>query len=397
MTKIFQDPIFIPKILDKAMLNSGVEFSHALIDAHYLLYREGVLDEIKEKCSNVIIDPVTHYLQFSGWYEKPSFKELPYSSITDVQRVLADPTYRLSSLIIPVVDFQINYNAEFIIAPYFCTDDINSTLFTNNLTILGETLYYLKGKDNHPKVFAPICIGSNVLRDRKLTNYIIDCYKDNSFYPNISGYFILITDFDDRTADEDQLLGLADITYQLSQEKDVIINHLGGFGDVLNAIGLSAFVSSPGGGETFSLKQMQQGNVNARSRKHDQWRYVPELFDYINEEELGPDKINYQCTCIGCSSSSSFSSIYAARKVHFLIKKSELVSEMSGKSIDERKNIMIQKLDNAIIKVQEYKRRFGSDLKINHLIKWKKILEISGGWNYQQNDVELEKLLQELD
>ncbi len=283
MAKVFEEPTFIPKLLDKAVVNSSLDYSHIMVDAHYLFYREDVFQETKKKYPNVIIDPVTHCLQFQGWYEKPSFQQLPYSSVTDIQKVLSDPTYRLNSLVVPCIDFQANSGSAFVISPYLCTDDINSALFTNNLTMLGETLYILRGRKNPPKVFATICIGANILRDRKLTNYIIDSYKDDSIYNEIAGYFILVTDFDDRQADEEQLLGLADIVYQLSQDKDVIVNHMGSFGDILNAIGASGFISSPGGGETFSLKQMQQGKTKVRGRKHDQWRYVPELFDYINE------------------------------------------------------------------------------------------------------------------
>lgn len=396
MAKIFTEPTFIPKLLDKTALDSGLEFSHVLIDAHYFFYRPVMFQEAKAKYENLIIDPVTYSLQFPGWYEKPSFKKLPYSSVTDIQKVLSDPTYRLNSLIVPCIDFQTEVGADFVISPYFCTDDVNSALFTNNSTMLGETLYIMKGRENHPKVFAPICIGANTLRDRKLTNYIIDFYKDDSIYSEIAGYYILVPDFDDRQADEEQLLGLADITYQLSQDKDVIVNHLGSFGDVLNAIGASGFSSSPGGGETFSLKQMQQGNTEARGREHDKWRFVPELFDYINEDELVPERINYQCECYGCTNVDEFSSIYHARKIHFLIKRMELVGEMRGKTRENRISLMTAKLESGIRNAQDYIARFGSDIKIAHLIKWKKILEVSRGWNYQQDDQELEKILQEL-
>ncbi len=397
MAKLLSEPTFIPKFLDGAILSSGVGFSHFLIDAHYLFFRSELFQQTREQFPSVIIDPVTHGLQFQNTYEKPTFQQLPYSSVTDIQRVISDPTYRLNSLVVPVIDFQVTNQAAFIIAPYLCTDDVNSTIFSNNLTMLGETLYILNGRDSQPPLLAPICIGGNVLRDRRLTDYIIDCYKAEPFHSAVQGYFIImVTDFDDRLADEDQLLGLADITYQLSQDKDVIINHLGGFGEVLNAIGASAFVSSPGGGETFSLKQLQQDSKNIRGRNHSLWRYVPELFDYISEDLLGPEEINYRCDCAGCANAGTFPSVYAARKIHFLIKRMAAIQLTTGMSRDEKIQNLIQRLSAAESLARGYVVNLGADIKVAHLTKWRRILEISRGWNYQQDDDELERLLQEL-
>lgn len=396
MARIFGKPEFIPKILDKAIINSDVHFPYALIDAHYVFFRESVFCEIKEKCGHVIIDPVTYCLQIPQLFKKKSFEKLPYSKIIDIQKILSDDTFRLNSLVVPTIDFQINNNSSSVIAPYLCTDDLNSALFAINRTLLGETLYILNGRKNYPPVFAPICIGANVLRDKVATNYIVDCYKDDSFYSKISGYFIMVTDFDDRLADEEQLLGLADIVYQLSQEKDVIVNHLGGFGDILSAISCSCFASSPGGGETFPWRQMLQEKTYSRGRDHEEWRYVPELFNYVNEAELVPEKINYQCSCHGCTHLDEYPTIYAARKAHFLNKKKEIIDEMEDKTREERANLMINKLESALRNAHEYIAKYGCALKTAHIIKWKKILEMSRDWNYQKDDDELERLLQEL-
>lgn len=394
--KIFNEPTFIPKLLDESVLKSELPYSHILVEAHYLFYRPDLIAKTREEYPKIIIDPITHSLQFPSINQKPNFKKLPYSSATDIQRILSEPSYRLNSLVVPCIDFQSQNGADFVISPYLCTDDINSTIFNNNLTLLGETLYIIEGREIKPKIFAPICIGGTTLRDRNITNYIVNSYKDKVIHDNISGFFIMVTDFDDRAADEEQLLGLADLVYQLSQEKDVIINHIGGFGEVLNAIGSSAFVSSPGGGETFSLKQMQLGK-SGRTRKHDKWRYVPELFDYINEDELVEDRMNYKCECFACKNLMSYPSIYAARRTHFLIKRMEAVISLKNKTRIQRIDNMIKKLSDAQILANRYIATLSSDIKTIHLARWKKVLETAKSWNYQEDDDELEKLLKELD
>lgn len=396
MAKFFTTPTFIPKMLDETILRADLDFASFIIDAHYLSYREQAFHKIVERFPTFIVDPVTYFLQFKEWREKPSFQAVPYSEIVEIQQVLSDPTYRLEKLVIPAINLQKEAGSSFIVAPYFCADDINNVLFQNNLTMLGETLYMLKNEQPARRVLAPICIGASNLRSKLITDYIISSYKDDSL-SEVSGYIITVTDFDDREADEEQLFGLADIVYQLSQDKDVIVNHIGGFGEILNAIGASAFTSSPGGGEMFFLKQMQLGNTESRGRKHSQWRYVPELFDYINEDELVPERFNYSCDCVGCADVSSFPSIYSARKVHAIIKRMDRVREMASLNRQQRIDLMMLKLSEGYERAINFSTRYGSDLRTAHILRWQHILERARAWDYEADDDELSRFLSALD
>ena len=396
MPKIFTEPTYIPKLLDGAPLDSGLPYSAVLIDAHYIFFREGIVERTKTVYPNVIIDPVTYFLQFPQHCAKASFKKLPYSGASNIRKVLSDPSFRLNSLIVPSIKFQQESGATFVIAPYLCSDDMSGEVSMNNITMLGESLYAIKEWENKPKIFAPICISGNMLSDKPLRDYIVDIYKEDSFYSKIHGYFIILFDFDDRYADEEQLLGLADVTYQLSQDKDVLINHIGGFGEVLDAIGASGFISSPGGGETLSLKQMKQGKTGWK-RDHNEWRYIPEVFAYVNEDLLKADKINYQCSCLGCTDPGLFSSTEAAKKRHFLVRRMQAIAELQGKSREERINLMIERLERAKRKAMRYNTQFGAKMQTAHINNWIKVLERAKAWSYENDDDELEKLLKQLD
>jgi len=397
MDTLFEEPTFVPKIIDKSVIKSGLSFAAALIDAHIVASKLPLVEEAREKVENIIIDPVTYFVQFEESRLKPSFQLLPYSSVDKVQQLYSDPTYRLNSFVIPTVNFQYEHDSSMVISPYLCSDDINSTVFSTNLTLLGETITHLQGRTEKKPIFAPICIGSHILADTKLVNFVVDCYKDSSIYDKIDGYFILINDLDDRQASTDILLGLAHLVYQLSREKKVIVNKLGGFGEMINIIGSDAFVSSPAAGETFSMKQLQTKSQDIRGRNHKLWTYVPELFDYINEVELAADRINYHCDCPACTNTLGLDTLASKRKVHFLYKRMESIASLKGKPRDEKIKEMVKRLDSGIALAQGYIAKFGSDLKINHMFRWKSVLEASLAWNYEEDDQELDKLLDALD
>ncbi len=397
MDTLLGKPTFIPKILDTTVIKSGISFPVGLIDAHYVASKPNLLGQIREVISNVIIDPVTYFIQFEESREKASFQLLPYAKVDDVQKLYSDPTYRLNSFVIPTIDFQYDHDNPVLVAPYLCSDDINSTVFSTNLTLLGEAITNIQGREDKKPLLAPICIGSHILADPKLVNFVVDCYKDDSIYDKVDGFLILVNDLDDRQASTEILLGLAHLVYQLSREKKVIVNKLGGFGEILNIIGSDGFVSSPAAGETFSMKQLQTKSQNVRGRDHRIWTYVPELFDYVNEVELASDRINYKCDCDACTNVLGLETLTSQRKAHFLIKRMESIDALDSKSRDERIKIMIEKLEQGIERAQSYVTKYGSDLKISHMVRWKSVLEASIAWNYEEDDEELDSLLDELD
>lgn len=391
---LLSEPTFIPKIMDGLVVKSGIDFPIALIDATTVVRGKNVFNEAKEKIPNIIIDPVTHYIQFEESRNKQSFKKLPYSSVNDLQKIYADPTYRLEEFVKPVLEFQRKNGSCIQIAPYLCSDDINSTVFSTNLTMLGETIY-LRGENEQPPLFAPICIGSHILADNKLVSFVVDHYKDAQINDKFVGYFILINDLDDRHVNEEILAGLSSLVYQLSRDKKVIVNRLGGFGEMLNIIGSDAFSSSLAGGESFSIKNLQINDPNIRGRNHNLWMYIPELFDYVNEYEA--KKINYECDCPACSNTLNLETKFSQRKIHFLYKRMDSIRELAAQKKEDRHRFMLNRLQRGIDLAHEYISKFGSDLNYTHMAKWKKTLETSSTWNFEEDNEELEKLLNDLD
>lgn len=389
------DTHFIPRVVDKSIFASGIDFSHVIFDAHSTVHITNIYQDAVQRFSGIIIDPVTHFIQFQNSRTKVSYQKLPYSAAQDISRLIADPSYRLNELVVPVIDFQYSQGSEYIIAPYLCSDDLHSTIFAINITLLGETITNVSRRDSQMPILAPICIGANTLKDRVVINAIVDHYTDAAISEKIDGYYLMVSGFDDRKSDIGELFGVADLVYQLSHEKKVILKQVGYFGFVLCALGASGFTSSPAGGETFSLNHYKTDF--ARQRNHNELIYVPELLDYVNEFELTDQRINYQCSCDACANPSNYDSKTQQRKTHFLLRRQQEIILFQTLNQTQQIDYLITRFDEAAQKVAEYKRLFGSDITANHIHNWREVLKQAKDWSYTDDQKELDDLLNELD
>ncbi len=389
------DTHFIPRVLDKSVFISDIDYSYVIFDAHTTIYLNQIFSEATEKFKGIIIDPVTHFIQFQNQRLKASYQELPYSKVQDLSKLIADPTYRLEQLVIPVIDFQYNQNCEFIIAPYFCSEDLHSTIFSTNITLLGESINNVSRREQPLPILAPVSIGANSLREKVVINAIVDHYTDPAIADKIEGYYLMVSEFNDRKADIRELFGLADLVFQLSQGKKVIVKQVGFFGLVLAALGAFGFTSSPAGGETFSLSHYR--NNFARQRNHNELIYVPEILNYVNEFELTPQRINYNCDCHACTNPSEYESKTQQRKVHFLLRRQQELKDFQQLDRVTQIDYLLARFDEAIQKVSEYKVNFGSDISALHIQNWSEVLKQAKIWNYAEDQKELEELLSALD
>lgn len=387
-------PIYIPKVINHEIIDSGINYPLVIVDAHSVIHKSKIFQETSTKYG-VMIDPVTHHLQYKNKRETTSFQGLPYKDATDIGRIHADPTYRLDNLVRPVLDFQIENGAALIVAPYLCSEEIHSTIFNTNITLVTESITNLQSKGSTLPLYAPICTSASALKEQTAINAIVDFYTDESIAQHVAGYYVMIADFNDESADPDELLGAANLVYQLSQGKHVIVKQLGAFGYVLNAVSNCSFTSSPAGGEVFSLKLMASDFTPRRD--HNEWMYVPELYDYVNDFELSEERINYHCDCSSCAGQFSTESKTKQRKIHYLLRREQEVQALMKMSQHEKIDYLLGSFDAAIRFANECTSRFGSKLATQHIYRWAEVLQRARTWNFQEDEQELEAFLKALE
>lgn len=397
MTKhsIVENPVFIPKILDKNFSKISSAFPAILMDANIVQFSPNVAAIAKASTGLFIIDPKTHVLAYRESAEKVNYQKLPWSAVDDLKKIYSDPTYRLEELVIKSLQYQNENQAQVIIAPYLFAEDINSINFSTNMTLVSESIRHVKSASINKPLFAMISINSHVLADTKMVNYIADRYGDD-LKSDLRGYFIIINELDDRTADEEVLRGLAYLAFRLSQDKDVFIKHVGGFGEILTLMGASGFVSGLGSSEVFTTKNLHSATDTSRGRNHNEWTYVPELYDYINATELTSSKINYQCACRACNGEIRGLTVTAAKKLHFLIKRIEKMEFLASLENENKVKFMLEDLKKSAQLAKSYKTRFGSALRIEHMKRWVNVLESAQSWGQISNDNILNKLLADI-
>ena len=384
-------PIFIPRVMDSSLSELGVRFPALLMDSNHIEWRKGIVDEVASLTDLFIVDPVTVHLLYPAARRKKNFAKLPYPDDINPENLYSNATDRLEKVIKPAVEDQTSKNSSVLIAPSFYAEDTDDVKFTLNLSLLSETIRHLTQQNIDKPLFANICIGKNALNRNAVINYIVNLYRDE-FNERLAGYFVSVNNFDAEKVDIGHLLGFASLVYKLSNENDVFVKHMGGFGEVLCAIGASGFSSSLDGGEVFSVENFEQRTSGFG--RHG-WTYVGEIFDHVNDTELR--RIGYTCSCPHCA--GSIPSSKRDKKLHFLHQRLEAMGALRGLSREQQIDLMTSKLEAAISRVVSYRREFTVSLSPNYLQNWLATLQDARGWEYEtdQDPQELNQLLEELD
>lgn len=392
---INEKPIFIPKVQDSNIAKTSLELPFALMEAHNIEWRPNVINDISNNFKHLIVDPVTHLIPFKLASEKTNYRKLPYANL-DEDRLFSDATYRYENLIKPSLNYQIDKHAAFLIAPYFCAEDIHSSKFNITLTMISDTIQIAQKEGFDKPIFGVICIDDQALADTKSVNFIVERYSDSPMAEHLDGYLIIINRLDDRKADESILMGLANLTFQLSQKKAVFIKHIGAFGEVLCAIGARGFINALAEGECFSTDNLQNAEKQGFGRDHKQWTYVDELYGYVNIAEIKSGRVTVNCDCPVCSNSISDCSEEGLKKLHFLFAKEKSLHLLGSLNPDKRPDYILTKIKKAEKLVSQYTAK-GSKLDINYLQRWARVLEATRYWEIDQDDKKLDAILQELE
>lgn len=382
-------PIFIPKLPNKTMSEWGVHLPAAIVEALVIFWRPKTIDAIREFSDAIIIDPITHQMLFKESSEKKNFKKIGYPEEVNQESIYSNSEYRKNHIIVPAVNVQIEAGADFIVAPYFHAEDTDSIRFGVNITLITETLRYLEEIDVSKPVLAKIFLGKGVLERKTEVNYIVDRYRDD-FSEKLFGYILVFDKFDGRSASEDSLLNLAEMGFQLSEKGKVIYQHMGSFGEVLCAIGMTGFSSGLGDGDSITVEHLESSpaGFNNKTKK----TYIPEIFYKMNDEAV--KQIGYSCDCPACSGSRPLDNI--SKKKHFFYRKDILMNALANMEKSERVDFMRSLLYEGIERADRYNREYGLDIKTNHLRRWLAVLELMEHWTYEEDD-NLDELLEELE
>jgi hypothetical protein len=356
-----------------------------MMDAHIAEWRLSVAKQLAAVSKLFFVNPVTYFLLYKDAKEGKNFKKLPYPHGVGFEKLHSDPDFRIEKLVKPSIEIQLAKNADVVIAPSFFAEDENSAKFNLNLTMLAETIRYLRDQKIEKPLFALIYIGNTVFTRRVAINYIVDRYTDEGFDNAIRGYFVVIDKFDTRKTDAESLFGLAMLIYRLSFEGKLAFSmSIGAFGEILSAIGAAGFV---GDKETASVDYLQK-RPKAFGRPKN-WLYIPEIFDYANDAEVR--RIVYKCKCPACGGSVAMDTI--TKKRHLLYCRMQSMDDLSKQNPEKRIDFMKNRVERAIDFVDFCVNKYNSPFKKTHLANWRKVLESAKLLKQTEKDAELEKAL----
>jgi hypothetical protein len=384
-------PIYIPKCRDGNVINSGLVFPAILAESPALNHIKKIAVILPTITKIFIVNPCTHKLAFNSTQEGKNFKAIGYPKI-DREDLYSDPKIRTELVRIAIED-QNAKQSTVLIAPYLFAEDIDDTKFGTNLTLLVDSIHFLRKNPTSKPLFAMVHIGNSALRRLVVINNIIDRYTDKDLVDHVTGFFLNIDELDCEKAELDVLLGYAHLVFRLAEKKIVFVNNIGIFGEILCAVGAHGYISGVGDGEQSSMKLLL-ATPEEKKRKVYKRTYIPELFDYINDQEA--KNINYKCNCKACKGTLPEST--EQKKLHLLYTRQRDIELLQKIKPELRADFLIGKLKGALALIKKHQNDVGISFKTAHIHKWITVLESAKRWKRAEEDEEeLELLLAEID
>lgn len=385
-----EQPVFLPLVDDRSVISLKDEVDGFVIEAATINWRNKTFEELRKNFSFYFIDPSTGRIPYE-YARSQNFNKLSYAiEKENISKIYSDPQFRLDSLVIPCLDFQIENGSSLIIPPYLHFEDTNSQKFVTNSALIADSLRNLKTKEVSLPVYAMLNFSSSLLTNNLHLGQIITTYMN--FDDDLAGYIVQIDNLDDRGADEYTLESLAELIFQLSSnKKDVLIQHMGGFAEILSMAGLTAHIGAVARRERFSLKDYDDPDTEIRGRGYE-WTYVPEIFNYKQDADL--EKINYLCRCDFCKGSLPRGAPNS--KKHFITAKCARTNRLRSLS----KEKLYEKLKKSIFEAQQLTKKM-KDAEIvvrdQYLPRWLSVLEKINHWERSDDKQKLDALLNAID
>lgn len=383
--------LFVPKVQDAAFLSYGISFPMIMMDAHHVEWHKKAAAAVKNSCEVFVIDPVTHRLVYKDAQKTKSFAALPYPKNIDIEEIYSNATLRIDSLVKPVIDYQIQNGADIIIPPYLFAETTDDSRFTLNLTLLADTINYLSDNEIDLPVFAMITAASYTLSSPAKVNYIVDRYLLD-FENKLGGFFILIDGINYKKSDPSELFGLAKMVYQLSKTGKVFVKRIGAFGEILCSLGATGFISGINTAQSFNVQYLEDEPEGFKRLKK---TYVPEIFDYLNDEAI--KVVGYKCDCNTCNGSCPIS--HEEKSKHFLSTRIVAVNEIEQQQQEKKIKHTLKKIKDGKTLLTKWSQEHQLLSSASHLNTWETILENARYWERKSSESSFteEELLREIE
>jgi len=377
------DIIFMPRVTDGVLADSNLGINNVLINASTVAGMPGVYQKISEAASFLIVDPETDQLMLPT--KKASFNKLPYAAV-DARKLYSDPEYRLSDLVIPALDFQRERNIDVLSSPYLAYEHFNTEFFNVSMALVNETIRNAKAANKQAKINVMVCPKSQALHNLQEVSFIAARYSED-FKDDIDYYTVKVDGLSDKDASVEELLGLARLVHELSWTAPVIVNPVGGFGLVLSVAGASYIVSSWRGSEAYTTQ-------NGMRRRPSTRVYYPPILNYLDINELR--SLGYKCNCETCK--NSLPENHESITKHKIVALRDQYKELSKLTGQSRVDFVKKKYANAQTELNALGIKKMGPKNATYINKWSAVLDEVAGWsNEPDEDLELDKLLEEID
>lgn len=382
-------PLLIPRVRDYSLIDAN-GLKGVVIDANVVLQNRKVFEKYQEDCEILFINPATQRLQYKKSKQK-FFKKLPFNiPFSKIEKLFEDAEYRLDKLIEPCINFQIDNNVTAVIAPYFYFSDVHSRDFLINFNFVADTIRNRKFKKWNKPIFVVVNIASSILDKPIETKQVISRYLDYS--EKVDGYIVSVDNFDSERESVYALSGLMTLVNSLSVSKPVIVDNVGNFAEALVAVGATGIFTGIYYGHKLDIENVDTTDSNRRVPLNR--IYIPEVFTYMNDDDVQQAK--YKCSCNACQGDISKSK--KDKQLHYFLRKTELVKEFLKKDSTSRLRIMLKLVGDAEKLTKSLFTNYGIKLNTSFLNTWRMALKEGVNIVNQEKDEELlNKILDDID
>jgi hypothetical protein len=362
---------FIPKISDTIVLEvTEHPVDTIFFEASHCEWRRNVLPKIQSKSSSkIFLLPGTSRI---GFAPNKNFSKLPYYvKPADICMVREESGFRRDKILMPTIQYQIDKGMSSIVLPTLYFDGTSHPHLHFNIEFISSAIKYKEDNSLSIDYYVPIHTSKNVLIDDNQIRYLWDMYTTQT-NSKVSGYIITINDLNEKTASEEELLGLIKLVNIFSQDnKTVFITNIGDFGNILLLYGADGYSCGLGTGETHSIATWDNDTQSHNGRR--QFVYIPEIFNYINDAELA--RLHYQCTCKYCQNGYPLDA--KSKKLHFLINKLNFIKQFNEFTDFEAQLRFIEKsLRTAQSMITDYQNNYQLQIRNSSYIgKWIRVCD----------------------
>jgi len=358
--------------------DDGNSIENVVFPINHQYLQKNLLDFIREKNMQIIIDPATMRLAYDTYSDVKGLIALPYAP-KDLNRLELDSLKSYEEkkrYVISVVDEQLKYNPPYIVSPFHVSNnsnmlyikiDVNENWFSLDVKLLKEARDYLNSKKYSGKLVGGFCVKTDILTSKTEREYFLNVLTGL----DCDIYWIYVDCIDNNT-NFSQLYNYADTLLELQKTtgKPVIAGRIGAFGLVLLSFGLYGFESGASRFESFyeDLYKETADSYNMYVRY-----YFPELLSNVAIERKNPAKIiqllakkagkEIKCTCPYCNDKNPAALVGdKLTKKHFLYRRNQEINELRAiNTIQNRVEYIEKRVIDAISYYDNLKPIFKDD------------------------------------